>query len=62
MPEAGGAPAWQRATLDGALTRLEADGLLRHRRTVSVQGAGHMVSITHAQSVALGVQAHLDAC
>lgn len=40
MPEAGGAPAWQKATLESALTRLEADGLLRHRRTVSVQGAG----------------------
>ena len=35
---------------------------LRHSRRLSVQGAGHMVSITHAQAVAYGVQAHLDAC
>lgn len=31
-------------------------------RRLSVQGAGHMVSITHAQFVAQDVQAHLDAC
>ena len=35
---------------------------LPRTQRLSVPGAGHMVSITHAQSVALGVQAHLDAC
>jgi len=35
---------------------------LPRTQRLSVQGAGHMVSITHAQSVAVGVQAHLDAC
>ncbi|MBI1171709.1 alpha/beta fold hydrolase [bacterium] len=31
-------------------------------RRVSVPGAGHMVSITHAAEIAPAVQAHLDAC
>ena len=29
---------------------------------LSVAGAAHMVSITHASAVAVAVQAHLDAC
>lgn len=35
---------------------------LPHAQRLSIPDAGHMVSITHAQAVALGVQAHLDAC
>jgi pimeloyl-ACP methyl ester carboxylesterase len=31
-------------------------------RRLSVAGAGHMVSITHAEVIAPAVQAHLDAC
>lgn len=35
---------------------------LPHSQRLSVQGAAHMVPITHAQTVAKTVQAHLDAC
>ena len=35
---------------------------LPHSQRLSVQGAAHMVPITHAQTVAKAVQAHLDAC
>lgn len=31
-------------------------------RRLSVAGAGHMVSITHAEAIAPAVQAHLDGC
>ncbi|OZA11871.1 MAG: hypothetical protein B7Y02_08170 [Rhodobacterales bacterium 17-64-5] len=43
--------------LHGALAR-RIPGMQR----LSVAGAGHMVSITHAAEVALAVQAHLDGC
>lgn len=35
---------------------------LRHVKRLTVPGAAHMVSITHAAAVAPAVQAHLDAC
>jgi len=44
-----------------AVHRILAQRLPNSQR-LSVAGAGHMVSITHAQSVAGAVQAHLDAC
>ncbi|OHC57544.1 MAG: hypothetical protein A3D16_21165 [Rhodobacterales bacterium RIFCSPHIGHO2_02_FULL_62_130] len=54
--EGGASPA-----IIGAVHGALAARLPRARR-LSVAGAGHMVSITHAAAVAPAVQAHLDAC
>jgi pimeloyl-ACP methyl ester carboxylesterase len=54
--EGGASPA-----IIGAVHGALAARLPRARR-LSVAGAGHMVSITHAAAIAPAVQAHLDAC